>query len=160
MRAPLTAGPWRRECLLELSFPSVAKKRDRTHTHPTRTHDLHTAKDRNVATANFDLSPKFNPVWQRALLTRACACAFKLVRQHNNNAANTDRCLADMDLRSYCCCGKSTETIATLNCPQNFNLKRLIITRESLKRLCGYAIDSPGRYLDDQVCNVTGEYYG
>ena len=74
--------------------------------------------------------------------------------------ANTDRCLADMDLRSYCCCGKSTETIATLNCPQNFNLKRLIITRESLKRLCGYAIDSPGRYLDDQVCNVTGEYYG
>ena len=30
---------------------------------------IHTAKDRNVATANFDLSPKFNPVWQRAVRT-------------------------------------------------------------------------------------------
>ena len=58
-----------------------------------------------------------------------------------------------MDLRR-CCSGDSNATIATLNCPQNFNLNRVLVTRESLNRLCGYGGAPLSRYLDDQVCKA------
>ena len=35
-----------------------------------------------------------------------------------------------------------------INCPTNFNMKHVLQTRESLRRLCGSTSE---RYLDDQV---------
>ena len=55
-----------------------------------------------------------------------------------------------MDLKA-CCRGNENATIATIKCPENFNLKSVLITRESLFRLCGFGDTPTIRYLDDQV---------
>ena len=62
-----------------------------------------------------------------------------------------------MDLKS-CCRGKENATIATIKCSENFNLKSVLITRESLFRLCGYGDTTTSRYLDDQVSVYTSNY--
>ena len=63
-----------------------------------------------------------------------------------------------MDLRS-CCNGDRNATVASLQCPKDFNLNSVFITRESLYRLCGFGPDAYSRYVDDQVFLDRGERY-
>ena len=61
-----------------------------------------------------------------------------------------------MDLRK-CCDGASDAIIASVKCPKNFSLNSVLVTRESLNRLCEYGSDISSRYLDDQVCAGTAQ---
>ena len=50
-----------------------------------------------------------------------------------------------------CLKGDGKAPLATVRCSDNFNMRSVIVTRESLWRLCGYGSTSADRYLDDQV---------
>ena len=58
-----------------------------------------------------------------------------------------------MDLRSFC----RADSIATIKCPQDFNLNGVLLDRKSLNRLCGYGDTAPSRYLDDSGADVQSE---
>ena len=47
--------------------------------------------------------------------------------------------------------GNMSDTIAVIRCSSMFNMRNVIVTRESLWRLCGYGTISADRYIDDQV---------
>ena len=44
-----------------------------------------------------------------------------------------------------------TDVVAEVHCPSGFNLRNVLVTRESIWRLCGYGTSPTDRYLDDQV---------
>ena len=50
-----------------------------------------------------------------------------------------------------CLKGDGKAPLATVRCSDNFIMRSVIVTRESLWRLCGYGSTSADRYLDDQV---------
>ena len=58
------------------------------------------------------------------------------------------------DLRSTCCHGSRNDTIARISSSSNFNLRSVIVTRESLWRIAGYGETEWDRYLDDQACSA------
>ena len=43
------------------------------------------------------------------------------------------------------------DSVLTINCSSNYNLRSLVVTRESIWRLCGYGATAADRSLDDQV---------
>ena len=47
--------------------------------------------------------------------------------------------------------GNMHDSVLTINCSSNYNLRSLVVTRESIWRLCGYGATVADRYLDDQV---------
>lgn len=47
--------------------------------------------------------------------------------------------------------GKMTDVVAEVHCPSGFNLRNVLVTRESIWRVCGYGTSPTDRYLDDQV---------
>ena len=47
--------------------------------------------------------------------------------------------------------GKMTDVVAEVHCGSGVNLRNVLVTRESLWRLCGYGALPAHRYLDDQV---------
>ena len=60
------------------------------------------------------------------------------------------RCLESLLLRSATE-GKLTDVVAEVQCPSALNLRSVLVSRESLWRLCGYGASPADRYLDDQV---------
>ena len=54
--------------------------------------------------------------------------------------------------------GNTSDTIAVIRCSSMFNMRNVIVTRESLWRLCEYGTTSADRYIDDQV-SVTIQSY-
>ena len=62
-------------------------------------------------------------------------------------------------LKSCCRDGDGNATIVTISCPPNFNMKSIIVSRESLHRLCGYGETTASRYLDDQVIKNILNFY-
>ena len=43
-------------------------------------------------------------------------------------------------------------------CSISFNMCSLIVTQESLRRLCGYGLTAGDRYLDDQVGSYINKF--
>ena len=54
-------------------------------------------------------------------------------------------------LRDITSTGNMHDSVLTINCSSNFNLRSLVVTRESIWRLCGHGETAADRYLDDQV---------
>lgn len=48
-----------------------------------------------------------------------------------------------------------TDILAEVSCSSSFNMQSVLVSRESLWRLCGYGLSSTDRYLDDQVKHMT-----
>ena len=55
------------------------------------------------------------------------------------------------NLKSLCLQGDQYTTICTTKCPKDHNMKSVIISQDSLYRLCGFGSTAASRYLDDQV---------
>ena len=47
--------------------------------------------------------------------------------------------------------GDKDATIVSIECPQEHSMNAIIVTRESVARLCGFGVTLSSRYLDDQV---------
>ena len=47
--------------------------------------------------------------------------------------------------------GKAEDLIARINCSPRFNMRNVLVTRDTLFRLGGYGTTACDRYLDDQV---------
>ena len=45
--------------------------------------------------------------------------------------------------------------LAEVSCSLSFNMQSVLVSRESLWRLCGYGLSSTDWYLDDQVKHMT-----
>ena len=54
-------------------------------------------------------------------------------------------------LRVCATAGNTSDTIAVIRCSAMFNMRNVVVTRETLWRLGGYGNTSADRYLDDQV---------
>ena len=47
--------------------------------------------------------------------------------------------------------GGPNDLIARINCSPLFNMRKILVTRDTLTRLAGYGAITQDRYLDDQV---------
>ena len=54
-------------------------------------------------------------------------------------------------LRSICEGGRENDSIAEIRFSSLFNMRRVIATRETLRRICGFGEFPSGRFLDDLV---------
>ena len=54
-------------------------------------------------------------------------------------------------LNNLCLYGDKDATIVSIECPQEHSMNTVIVTRESVARLCGFGSTLSSRYLDDQV---------
>ena len=54
-------------------------------------------------------------------------------------------------LNNLCLHGDKDATIVSIECPQEHSMNAIIVTRESVARLCGFGVTLSSRYLDDQV---------
>ena len=54
-------------------------------------------------------------------------------------------------LRAVFAGGNMKETVSRIRCGTGFSMRSVLVTRESLWRLCGYGATASERYLDDQV---------
>ena len=54
-------------------------------------------------------------------------------------------------LRSICEGGRENDSIAEIRCSSLFNMRRIIATRETLRRICGFGEFPSDRFLDDLV---------
>ena len=54
-------------------------------------------------------------------------------------------------LRSICGNGKESDSIAEIRCSPLFNMRRVIATRETVQRICGFGECPSDRCLDDLV---------
>ena len=54
-------------------------------------------------------------------------------------------------LRSICGNGKESNSIAEIRCSPLFNMRRVIATRETVQRICGFGECPSDRFLDDLV---------
>ena len=54
----------------------------------------------------------------------------------------------DKHLRQCYLSGNPSDTITVVTSPHNFNLRQVVVNRDSFSRLCGFGIR---RYIDDQV---------
>ena len=54
-------------------------------------------------------------------------------------------------LNNLCLDGDKDATIVSIECPQEHSMNTVIVTRESVARLCGFGSTLSSRYLDDQV---------
>ena len=43
------------------------------------------------------------------------------------------------------------DSVLSINCSSSYNLRSLVVTRESIWHLCGYGATAADRHLDDQV---------
>ena len=54
-------------------------------------------------------------------------------------------------LRSICGSGKENDSIAEIHCSPLFNMRKVIATRETVQRICGFGECSTDKFLDDLV---------
>ena len=54
-------------------------------------------------------------------------------------------------LNNLCLHGDKDATIVSIECPQEHSMNTVIVTRESVARLCGFGSTLSSRYLYDQV---------
>ena len=54
-------------------------------------------------------------------------------------------------LNNLCLHGDKDATIVSVECPQEHSMNTVIVTRESVARLCSFGSTLSSRYLDDQV---------
>ena len=56
--------------------------------------------------------------------------------------------------------GDSEDSIASIHCSSSFNMRTVIVTRDSLRRMSGHGSSPSERYLDDLVrCTNTLLHY-
>ena len=54
-------------------------------------------------------------------------------------------------LRDVTSTGNMHDSVLTINCSSNFNLRSFVLTRELIWRLCGHGATAADRYMDDKV---------
>ena len=64
----------------------------------------------------------------------------------------------EMLLQAVASSGNGHDSILAIQCSHRFNLHSLVVTRESIWRLCGYGMNVDDRYLDNLVSIINKNY--
>ena len=61
-------------------------------------------------------------------------------------------------LQAVASSGNGHDSILAIQCSHRFNLHSLVVTRESIWRLCGYGMNVDDRYLIDDLVSINKNY--